>query len=127
MIIIFTINITKLMWSCSAVIILTIFLITTLCPPKNVHPPFYFLNDSCQKLTNFNDFWLLNPEKIVHENLTDLSTSPVRCSYFTLGNPKNHFNSIHTSECLCYLRRKHLPTPSENVTTLTCELQNFFF
>jgi len=91
MIIIFTVNIIKLMWSCSAVIILTIFLITTLCPPKNVHPPFYFLNDSCQKLTNFNEFWLLNPEKIVHENLTDLSTSPVRCSYFTLGNPKKVF------------------------------------
>jgi len=66
-------------------------LITTLCPPKNVHPPFYFLNDSCQKLTNFNDFWLLNSEKIVHENLTDLSTSPVRCSYFTVGNPKKVF------------------------------------
>jgi len=37
---------------------------------------------------------------------------------------------IHTSDYLCYLRRKqtaiHLPTPLENVTTLTCELQTFF-
>jgi len=37
---------------------------------------------------------------------------------------------IHNSDYLCYLRRKqsviHLPTPPENVTTLTCELQNFF-
>ena len=37
---------------------------------------------------------------------------------------------IHTSDYLRYLRRKqtviHLPTPPENVTTLTCELQNFF-
>jgi len=36
---------------------------------------------------------------------------------------------IQTSDYLCYLRRKqtviHLPTPPENVTTLTCELQNF--
>jgi len=36
---------------------------------------------------------------------------------------------IHTSDYLCYLKRKqtviHLPTQSENVTTLTCELQNF--
>ena len=36
----------------------------------------------------------------------------------------------HTSDYLCYLKRKqtvmHLPTPLENVTTLTCELQNFF-
>jgi len=31
---------------------------------------------------------LLNPEKIWHEHLTDLSTSPVRCSQFSLGNPK---------------------------------------
>jgi len=33
-------------------------------------------------------FDTLNPEKVWHENLTDLSTSPVRCSYFTLENPK---------------------------------------
>jgi len=33
------------------------------------------------------------------------------------------------SDYLAYLRRKtviHLPTPPENVTTLACELQNFF-
>jgi len=38
---------------------------------------------------------------------------------------------IHTSDYLGYFRRKqtviHLPTPPENVTTLTYELQNFFF
>ena len=37
---------------------------------------------------------------------------------------------IYTSDYLSYLRRKqtviHLPTPSENVTTLTCELLKFF-
>ena len=37
---------------------------------------------------------------------------------------------IHTSDYLRYLTRKqtviHLPTPSENVTKLTWELQNFF-
>jgi len=37
---------------------------------------------------------------------------------------------MHTSGYLRYLTRKqsviHLPTPPENVTTLTCELQNFF-
>jgi len=75
----------------------------------------------CQKLT---DFW--------HENLTNLPTLRVRCSHFTLGNPKKLFSTLlftHTSDSLCYLRRKptviHLPTPPENVTTLTCELQNF--
>jgi len=31
---------------------------------------------------------MLNPEKISHKHLTELSTSPVRCSYFTSGNPK---------------------------------------
>jgi len=33
-------------------------------------------------------FGVLNPEKIWHDTLTGLSTSPVRCSYITLGNPK---------------------------------------
>ena len=63
-----------------------------------------------------------------------LSTSPVRCSQCTLGNPKKSFSTvlfIHTTDYFRYLTRKqsviHLPTPAENVTTLTCELQNFFY
>jgi len=74
-------------------------------------------------------FGMLNPAKIWHENFTDLYTSPVTCSHFTLGNPKKViFNSIiHTYIWLFYyLRRKqtviHLPTPPENVATLTCDL-----
>jgi len=39
-------------------------------------------------------FGMLNPEKIWHKNLRSLSTSPARCSYFTLGNPNVIFNSI---------------------------------
>jgi len=39
-------------------------------------------------------FGMLNPEKIWHEKLTDLSTSPVICSHFTLGNPKKSFFNI---------------------------------
>jgi len=40
---------------------------------------------------------MLNPEKIWHEYLTDLSTSPIRCSHFTLGNSQSFFNIIiHT-------------------------------
>jgi len=76
---------------------------------------------------------MLNPEKIWHKNLTGLSTSPVRCSYFTLGNLKKSFSTvliIHTSDYFCYLKRKqtviHLPTPPENVSTLTCKLLDFF-
>ena len=64
----------------------------------------------------------LNPEKIWHENLTDLSTSPVICSHFTLGDPKTpFFNSIsHTCFWLSMLSQKktNLPTSPENVTTL---------
>jgi len=93
---------------------------------------FYVLNN-CQKLTDFNDFGHVKS----WENLTlksyRLSTSPLRCSHCTLGNPKKSFSTvlfIHTSYYLCYLERKHsvihLPTPPENVTTLTCELQIFF-
>ena len=76
---------------------------------------------------------VLNPEKIWHENLIDLFTSLVRCSHFTLGNPKKSFSAVlfmHTLNYLGYFRRKqivvHLPTLPENVTTLTCEMQNFF-
>ena len=78
-------------------------------------------------------FGTLNLEKISDENLTHLSTSLVRCSHFTLGNPKKSFSAvlfIRTSDCLRYLKRKqtviHLPTPPENFTTVTCEMQNVF-
>ena len=37
---------------------------------------------------------MLNLEKIWHELLTDLSTSPVRCSHFTLGHQKSHFSTL---------------------------------
>ena len=40
-------------------------------------------------------FGVLNPEKIWHQQLIHLPTSPVHCSHFTLGNPKkSFFNSI---------------------------------
>jgi len=37
---------------------------------------------------------MLNPEKISHEHLTDLSISLARCSHFTLGNPKKSLFNI---------------------------------
>jgi len=57
----------------------------------------------------------------------------LRRSHCTLGNKKSHFqlyySYMYTSDYIHYLTRKqsvvHLPTPPENVTTLTCELQNF--
>jgi len=50
----------------------------------------------------------LNPEKIRHKNLTDLPTLPVRCSHFTLGNPKSHFQQyyLNTSDYCLYLRSR---------------------
>ena len=39
-------------------------------------------------------FVTLNPLKIWHEYLTDLSTLPAKCSYFTLENPKKSLFSI---------------------------------
>ena len=80
-------------------------------------------------------FGMLNPEKIWHEIL---QVYPPRLSYVATlpwEIQKKSFSAvlfIHTctSDYLCYLRRKqtviHLPTPSENVTTLTCELQKPF-
>ena len=56
----------------------------------------------------------------------------LRRSHFTLWNPKVIFNSIiHTYLWLFMLSQKKkncnpLAHPPENVTTLTCELQNFF-
>jgi len=77
-------------------------------------------------------FGKLNPEAIAHEilqvsppHLSDVATLPWEIQ-------KKSFSTvlfIHTSDYLCYLRKQtviHLPTPTENVTTLTCALQNFF-
>jgi len=50
-----------------------------------------FFEQPCQKLTDFNNFGMLNPQKIWHEDLTDLSTSPVRCS---LGKSKKKISNI---------------------------------
>ena len=36
-------------------------------------------------------FGVLNPEKISHQQLVHLPTSPVYCNYFTLENQKSHF------------------------------------
>jgi len=83
------------------------------CVPKR--PPFNFFELLCQKLTDFNDFGTLNPEKIWHEDLTDLSISPVRCSHFTLGNPKSHFWAI----LFIYFRLFTLPPKKTNSNCCT--------
>ena len=41
-------------------------------------------------------FDVLNPEKIWHQQLVHLPTSPVYCIHFTLGNPKSHFKQYHS-------------------------------
>jgi len=53
-------------------------------------------------------FSVSNPEKIWHQELVRLSTSPVYCSHFTMGNPKkSYFNSIiHTYFRLFILSQK---------------------
>ena len=54
---------------------------------------------------------MLNPEKISLERLTQLSTLPVTCSLFTLGNPKKiifQHDYSYTSDYLRYLRRKQI-------------------
>ena len=73
-------------------------------------------------------FGVLNPEKIWHQQLVHLPTSPVYCSHFTLGNPKGHFSTvlfIHTSDLLHYLRKKptvtSLPLHLKNVAPLPCK------
>jgi len=56
-------------------------------------------------------FGALNPEKIWHQQLIHLPTSPLYCSDFTLGNPKSHLSTvlfIHASDHLRYLRKNKL-------------------
>jgi len=89
---------------------------------------FYFLNNLVKNLPILMICGTLNPEKIWHENLTGLSTSPVRCSYFTSEIKKSHFQRYYSYIVLiiCVISIIHLPASPENITTLTCELQNFF-
>ena len=61
-------------------------------------PTFLFFQYICERLTDFNDFWSWNPEKICDLKVLYLPTSPLICSHFTLGNPKKSFfsNIVHT-------------------------------
>jgi len=75
----------------------------------------------------------LNPEETSHKNLTDLSTSPVRYSHFTLGNPKKSYSTvlfIHRPYfwliTLSQKKTNYNPFANPIWKTLTCELQNFF-
>jgi len=60
---------------------------------------------------------MLNPENW-QENLTALSTSPVRCSHFTLGNPKKSFSTI----LFIYFRLFTLPQKKTNSNCCTAAL-----
>ena len=81
---------------------------------------------------DFTDFWHVKSWGNLTQKLTDCSP-PVKCSHCTLGNPKKSFSTVlfaHTSNYLRHFTRKqsviHLPIRHENITTLTCELLNFF-
>ena len=61
-------------------------------------------------------FGMLNPEKMWHEHFTDLSTSPVRCSHFTLGNAKK-------VRVLCDVVAQHVATRIRSAqVTYSCHL-----
>ena len=57
------------------------------CVPKTVHLFIFWITLS--KITDFNDFWYVNPEKIWHQYLTDLSMSDV--STLPREVQKSHF------------------------------------
>ena len=54
----------------------------------------FFLNNSAKNQPILIILGVLNSDKIWHEHLTHLSTSPVRYSHFALGNPKKSFYNI---------------------------------
>ena len=99
--------------------------------PKNVH--LLFLNNSVKNEPIFNDLWHVKSWENLTQKSYTLSTLPIRHSHCILGNRKKViFNSIiHTYFWLFTLSHRkqsviHLPTPPENITTLTCKLWNFF-
>ena len=76
-------------------------------------PPFYFFEQLCQKLTDFNDFRCVKS----WGNLTSVACTfadlAVYCSQFTLGNPKKSFSTAlfthtHTSDYLRYINARKL-------------------
>ena len=72
------------------------------CVPKKTST-FLFFEQLCEKLTDFDEFWWVDN---LTWNLTDLSTSPVRCSHCTCRK-KVIFNSIiHTHFWLFALSQK---------------------
>jgi len=68
-------------------------------------------------------FGTLNPEKIWHERLTHLSTSPVRCSHFTLGNPKKSFFNI----IIHILQIIYITSESKPIATVVLQFQLFTY
>ena len=70
---------------------------------------------------------MLNPSKIWRGHIAYLSTSPVWCSHFTLGNAKKSFSTV----LFIYFRVFTLPHinplayPTWKCHTLCFELQNF--
>ena len=77
------------------------------CVPKNVH--LFIFQITCQKLTDFNDFWCVKSWKKFDIDIACIFAHIyVYCSQFTLGNPrKSFFNSIiHTYFRLFTLSQK---------------------
>jgi len=80
------------------------------------------------------DMW--NSEKIWHESLTDCPPRLSDVATVPWEIQRSHFHQYYSDILLIIyvtsqemIRKQsiiHLPTPPENVTTLTCELQNFF-
>ena len=76
-------------------------------------------------------FGVWNPENILQENLTDCPPclSDVATVTWEIEKKVIFDSIIHTYFWLFTLPHKksiHLPTPPENITTLTCELWNYF-
>jgi len=61
---------------------------------KNL-PTLYFLNNSVKNWPILMIFGLWNPDKIWHQKLINLTTSPVSWSQFILLNPKSHLQKYY--------------------------------
>ena len=90
------------------------------CVPKKFH--LLFFKQLCQKLTDFNDFWCVKSWENLTSTALYLPTLPVYCiATLPWKIQKKSFSTvlfIHTSDYLCYLRKKKqivtpLPTTPE--------------
>jgi len=64
---------------------------------KKAMTPWFLKNNSVKKWTNFRNFGTQNPEETSHQTVINVSTSPVKCSHYTLWKA----DTVYLIEAIC--------------------------